>query len=86
MAENDLLQMALNLGSGWDVDKVEFNPDDKELHIFISTVKGSKFECSTCGNAASVYDHGREQIWRHLNFFQYEAYLHARLPRTMFKM
>ncbi|MFP7199341.1 ISL3 family transposase [Lysinibacillus halotolerans] len=82
MTENELLQMALNLGSEWKVDHVEFNPDDKELHIFISTIKGSKFECPACGHPAPVYDHGRKRIWRHLNFFQYEAYLHARLPRT----
>ena len=82
MTENELLQMALNLGPGWKVDHVEFNPDDKELHIYASTVKGSKFECSTCGSPARIYDHGRERTWRHLNFFQYQAYLHARLPRT----
>lgn len=29
MTENELLQMALNLGSGWKVDYVEFNPDEK---------------------------------------------------------
>ncbi|WP_368987230.1 transposase family protein [Caldifermentibacillus hisashii] len=74
--------MALNLGSGWKVDYVEFNPDEKKLHIFISTVKGSTFECPTCGNQAPIYDHGRERIWRHLNFFQFETYIHGRLPRT----
>ncbi|WP_428832418.1 transposase family protein [Caldifermentibacillus hisashii] len=42
----------------------------------------SKFECPACGHPAPVYDHGRKRIWRHLHFFQYEAYLHARLPRT----
>lgn len=82
MTENELLQMALNLGSGWKVDYVEFNPDEKKLHIFISTVKGSAFECPTCGNQAPIYDHGRERIWRHLNFFQFETYIHGRLPRT----
>ncbi|WP_368987257.1 transposase family protein [Caldifermentibacillus hisashii] len=64
--------MALNLGSGWKVDYVEFNPDEKKLHIFISTVKGSTFECPTCWNQAPIYDHGRERIWRHLNFFQFD--------------
>lgn len=31
MTENDLLQMALNLGSGWEVDHVEFNLEDKSF-------------------------------------------------------
>ena len=59
MTENELLQIALNLGTGWKVDHVEFNIEDKELHIYTSTVKGSTFECSTCGSLAPVYDHGR---------------------------
>ncbi|KIO63528.1 hypothetical protein B4065_2966 [Caldibacillus thermoamylovorans] len=36
MTENELLQMALNLGSGWKVDYVEFNPDEKKItHIHL---------------------------------------------------
>lgn len=80
MTEKELMEMALNFGNGWQVDHVYFDSKNKALHIHASTIKGSLFECPECGNLAPVYDHTPERKWRHLNFFQYEAYLHAKLP------
>jgi transposase len=37
--------------------------------------------CPTCNQPAGRYDH-RERRWRHLDLFQYEFYLTARIPRV----
>ena len=37
--------------------------------------------CSVCGEECPVHD-TRDHTWRHMDFFQHEAYLHARVPRV----
>ena len=81
MKDTELLQMALGLAPPWQVSTAEFNPDEKRLDIRIDFPKGSAFTCPKCG-AAGVKAHDTvEKTWRHLNFFQHEAYLTARVAR-----
>lgn len=37
--------------------------------------------CPICGKPCVDYD-STEREWRYLDFFQYEAHIHARVPRT----
>jgi len=51
------------------------------LDIEIDFAPGSRFACPACGAAdCPAYDTERK-TWRHLNFFQHQAYLNARVPR-----
>lgn len=77
-----LFEAALNIQKPWSIEKVEFK--DKELHMYLNFERGSKFKCSVCGEEVPVHDTSK-RTWRHLNFFQYEAYIHARMPRTKCK-
>jgi transposase len=45
----------------------------------ISTVATPVFETASSIAARACFPH---PTWRHLNFFQHEAYLHARVPRV----
>lgn len=73
------------LNNPWRVTEVVFTQDPKpELHITIDFSVGSKFPCPTQGyeeGALEVHD-TKERVWRHLNFFQYKAFIHARVPRV----
>ena len=81
----DLFTQALMLNSPWRVTEVVFTQDPKpELHLTIDFAVGSKFPCPTQGceeSALEVHD-TKERVWRHLNFFQYKAFIHARVPRV----
>jgi len=60
----------------------EFNMDKRRLDIEIDFPRGSVFSCPICGReGCSAYDTERHTR-RHLNFFQHEAYLNARVPRV----
>jgi len=77
-----LFQEALGLEGPWRVTKIEFSPEEKRIDITIDFPAGSEFTCPTCGaSRAKAYD-TRWEDWRHLDFFQYPAYLHARVPRV----
>jgi len=60
----------------------EINVEGMEVNIQIDFKKGSKFEY--LGEYCSVHD-TIERQWRHLNLFQYKAYIRARVPRIKTK-
>lgn len=70
---------ALGVESPWFVESVAFDAGAKRLDIHLAFKRGSKFEVD--GVACSVHD-TVEKRWRHLNFFQHECYLHARVARV----
>jgi len=82
MSTESLFAKALGLSSQWEVTEVVFCPEEKRLDITIDFPRGSTFTCPVCGvPGAKPYDSNDEK-WRHLNFFQYTTYLHARVPRV----
>jgi transposase len=76
-----LFSMALGITPPWEVEGIEFSKEAKRLDIKIGFQRGATFACPVCGTPAPAYDTS-EKTWRHLNFFQYEAYLTARVPRV----
>jgi transposase len=82
MRDISLLQLALGLAPPWTVTGSDFDAEARRLDIHIDFTAGSRFTCPGCG-AADCPAHDTERMtWRHLNFFQHQAYLHARVPRV----
>ena len=81
MVQQELFSLALGLVPPWLVDDVTFKVEDKRLDLHINFPQGSRFACPVCGEECPVHD-TREHTWRHMDFFQHEAYLHARVPRV----
>ncbi len=79
--EEELFAAALGLHSPWYVSKSNFSASEKRLDIQIDFKAGSLFPCPTCGTPSKAHDTAQKN-WRHLNFFQHEAYLNARVPRV----
>jgi transposase len=82
MKDTDLFQMAFGLLPPWLVADCRFTPGAKRLDLYIDFPRGSVFACPACGREdVKAYD-TQEKTWRHLNFFEHETYIHARVPRT----
>ena len=79
--EIKLFTAALGLQPPWEVSQVGFNPDEGRLDIYISRERGSKHPCPKCAVECDVHD-TQPRTWRHLNFFQYRAYIHCDTPRV----
>lgn len=80
--DRSLFTQALALPDPWEVVSVEFDPVKGRIDIEVGFRRGSPFACGGCGvDGQPVHDTHR-RTWRHLNFFQYQAYLHASVPRT----
>jgi transposase len=75
-----IFEQALGLTDPWNITDVEFSAELKRLDIQLGYKKGCKFHCSKCSKKLSIYSTNK-RTWKHLNFFQHEAYLHLKLPR-----
>lgn len=82
MKDIDLIQLALGLAPPWKVVRCQFDPLQKRLDIHLDFPRGSRFPCSACGQADRPIHDTEPKTWRHLNFFQHQTYLLARVPRT----
>src|SRR5660397_226014 len=81
-SEELLFAAALQIQEPLYVEKVEFLKDEGELHMYVDFRKGARFRCSVCGTKGLSIHDTIEKTWRHLNFFQYKAFIHYRTPRT----
>ena len=79
--ELGLFTAALGLSAPWRVTRTEF--DGAQLDLYLDFSRGARFACSAkdCAQGACPVHDTADKTWRHLDFFQYKALLHARLPR-----
>jgi transposase len=81
MKDTSLLQLALGLAPPWTVSRADFDAQAQRLDIRLDFAPGSRFACPACGAADCPAHDTERKTWRHLNFFQHQAYLTARVPR-----
>ncbi|HEX5957101.1 MAG TPA: helix-turn-helix domain-containing protein, partial [Hyphomicrobiaceae bacterium] len=82
MRDTHLMQLALGLVPPWQVKACTFDADKRRLDIEIDFARGGRFSCPACGKPECPVHDTAWQEWRHLDFFQHQAFLHARTPRT----
>ena len=80
--EHQLFTSALGLSPPWEVSDVRFDPAAGRIDFDVTFASGSRFACPACGAERQAVHDTRERAWRHLHFFQYQAFIHARLPRV----
>jgi transposase len=78
----ELFERALGLEEPWEVVEVRFDADQRRLDLRLDFSKGSMFACAECGRAGLKAHDTEQKTWRHLDFFQHQAYLTARVPRV----
>lgn len=82
MDQHEVFSAALGLmGTPWKVVDVRFDKDLKRLDIDLDFPPRSSFPHPDGGEPCSVYD-TEPRSWRHLNFFQFECYVNAHVPRV----
>ena len=81
IAVEALFTSALGLQAPWSVSKVELDTAKRRIDFEVAC-DAKKLPCPACGvNGQGVHDRIRRD-WRHLDFFQFEAWLHAEVPRV----
>ena len=83
MNDSELFSRALGLREPWRVVDVRFDVEQRRLDLRIDFPKGSRFACPECGREGCPVHDTELKTWRHLNFFEHQAYLTARVPRVI---
>ncbi len=81
MKPEELFTAALGLSGGWKVVRCEFRGEPKCLELWLDFESSTRFAPPGEKELCPVHD-TVDKEWRHLNFFQFETVLHARVPRV----
>ena len=76
-----LFTSALGLVAPWEVDKVELDTARRRIDFEVRC-SAKALSCPHCGAAEQRIHDRLRRSWRHLDFFQFEAWLHADVPRV----
>jgi transposase len=81
---NAMFGAALGLAAPWRVVSVGFDQDAGRLDLGLDFPRGARFACPQpdCAEAGCPVHDTVDKTWRHLDFFEHEAYLSARVPRV----
>jgi len=83
MDAKELFTLALQLTPEWKVTDCQLDQEARRLTLKLDFVTGSKFCVPGAGYQLLCPVHDTvEKSWRHLNFFQYQTELVARVPRV----
>ena len=72
---------ALGLVAPWEVDKVDLDTALRRIDFEVRCT-AKTLACPHCGAADQRIHDRLRRSWRHLDFFQFEAWLHADVPRV----
>jgi transposase len=76
-----LFTTALGLQAPWVVKDIELDTAKRRIDFQVACT-AKQLSCPVCGEADQGIHDRVARSWRHLDFFQYEAWLHAEVPRV----
>jgi len=74
------LERIIGISDPWYIDIIREDKIKKEIHIYLSFPKGTKFKCPNCGKECSAHD-TYKKTWRDLDIHSYKTYIHAKIPK-----
>jgi transposase len=82
MQDHELYRRILGIEAPWQVERVELQLKDGEVHVYLTHKDCLEWACAECSALGPLYDHQPERQWRHLDTCQYRTILHAAPPRS----
>jgi transposase len=78
--QEKVFTQALGLTPPWAVERVDLDNTNKKIDLYVS-YGANVGECAACSAQGQPVHDRRSRSWRHLHFFQFEAWIHCELPR-----
>jgi len=79
-----LFTLALGFPAPWKVVDVACDPKSGRIDVHRAFAPGTRFSCPHCGAEHQPVHDTFERDWRHLSLFQFQACIHAKVPRVRF--
>jgi len=77
-----LFTVALGLPAPWEVVDVACDPNSGRIDFHRAFAPGTRFSCPYCGAEHQPVHDTLKRDWRHLSLFQFQAYIHTKVPRV----
>ena len=81
IATEKLFTQALGMIPPWEVADVKLDTEKRRIDFEVRCT-AKKLPCPACGDANQGIHDRMRRSWRHLDFFQFEAWLHSDVPRV----
>jgi transposase len=78
----ELLKGILNLGEGWEIKDIKIDSKTKEIDIYVEYTKTTAYFPKSI-EQCKIYDFSNTRRIRHLDIFDYKAFINARIPRVI---
>lgn len=75
-----IFSKGLNLTAPWYVKETKLDIKNKKLEVWVDFEKGAKFYDEVTKQEYTAYS-TEQKTWQHLFFWQYQTYIHVRVPR-----
>lgn len=77
-----MFAQSIGIEEPWKIERAEFDEYKREVHVYVSARKTSKYPCPECGKMCERYDdEENERVWRHGDVVFFPCYIHCRRPR-----
>ena len=76
--EQILLKLLVPMGNEWEVENVEYSECNFMIHVYLRYTRELAL---VDGKDVKIWDYRPEREWRHLDMWQCQTYIHARVPR-----
>lgn len=79
----EMIAGSLSLKEPWYVAGAEFDPEAKQVHIYVKVRSNASFVCPRCSRETvrNGYE-PKERVWRHGDCMFFPTYVHCRRPRV----
>ncbi|MGH6989734.1 MAG: helix-turn-helix domain-containing protein, partial [Stellaceae bacterium] len=82
METKDVFSLGFGLNEPWQLTGQRLDREKRphELHLEVTATRSALFACPECKRACKAHDFA-SFTWQHLNFFQHQCFITARVPR-----
>jgi transposase len=82
MRDTKLFETILRLEAPWHISRVELDTDGQCIELCVEHGADVRWPCPECAAELACRDHAEERIWRHLDTYQFQTLVRARVPRV----
>jgi hypothetical protein len=65
MDTKELYEGLLEITLPWEINRIEIDKAEKEVHVYVKYGNGQGIRCPECGKESPRYDKREERVWRH---------------------
>lgn len=66
------------MGNEWEVERVDYSEYNFMIHVYLRYTRDTVL---VGGKELKIWDYRPEREWRHLDMWQCQTFIHAKIPR-----